>query len=147
MSTDRWTRFEEKRVRHFAALGFSAERISCELGHEFGRSRGAVVGFCSRKGIVLNGDGRADSPERVAARKARPKAQKAVRPWRPQKPYGPDQTDSLIAPTGPGISLLSAEADSCRFVLGDPKSLMVCGEKTAQGRSYCAFHGRACVGI
>jgi hypothetical protein len=56
------------------------------------------------------------------------------RVWRPREPAPPKQIEGLVPVVSSGISLWDAGNDQCRFVYGEPRALVVCGEKTLRGR-------------
>lgn len=130
---------EDQRIRDLASLGYSGQRISRELLPEIKRSRSAVIAYCSRNGIELHG--------KTGYPPGLPRASRIIekkREWRRNKPYQPDQKDSLLPPSGSGVHLLEAGRNSCRFIQGDPRYLLICGEPTVRDSSYCAFHTKAC---
>ena len=136
----RWTETKEQKDRELAAKNYTAERISQGLSTY--RTRAAIIGYCGRRGIVLNGDGRAALRPKKVPKQGVSDAREAT--FRPHKIAEVGQKDSLIPPSGPGIHLADAGDRSCRLIYGEPRNLIVCGSDAVRGGPYCSFHKKLC---
>jgi len=113
-----------------AGRGYSASEIARELGH---RSRSAIIGFCQREGIRL---------------KARPwkngRANGAPPVPRPPAPPKPAPSAPILPPSNKSVSLNDAEAHHCRFIVSEPRDLLICGAEIHLG-PYCRYHAAMCL--
>ena len=111
--------------------GYWASQIAAELG----TTRGAIIGKVHRLGLP--------QPKRhqpQSARKIRERARHRPVPNTPQ-PEAP----RVIAP--PILSLPvhihDLERHHCRWIPGEPSSLLYCGKDRSKGSPYCSQHTRA----
>lgn len=123
--------------KHLASEGKSGQFIAWQMGT--GVSRSAVIGFCSRNGIVLHG-----KPGYVASKSQAKKKPPWPRPRQRRKSPQPIPDPTLLDPkfnSTEWISLLDAMPYHCRWPLSAPRELRCCGKAVAfVGSVYCRLH-------
>jgi len=153
-----WPRPEYDKLIALTAEGYSAAEVARRLNEEFGatRTRNAVIGKLNRiGGIKLTPEARARKNERdrqswlrsfrkrqrhapvTAARVKRKKSalQEALLNL-PEYPTDLDNSDNAI-------SLFNVrDGTHCKFVLGDPAAMTMCGAAPVAGHSWCPRHAR-----
>lgn len=108
-------------VKELAARGLSAAQIAAEIG---GTTRNAVIGFCSRRKVQLQG-------VPIAGGHNRPKKTATVIPFPKSRP------------NRGRVKMMDLGSDTCRRPLFDdpkgvhPDQMFFCGEVTAPSSSWC----------
>jgi GcrA cell cycle regulator len=137
-----WTEDRIRRICDLFARGWSAGRISDEIG---GTSRSAVIGKLHRLGLTRRGN-----PRMAAIRKKSgpPKSKPSSPPPMPVARISPPPVQPGIATaiaveiTATRVGLLAAAPDQCRWPAADDGSAtLVCGAAVRAG-SWCAAHAR-----
>jgi len=122
----KWRPQDIETVRQMACEGAKAHEIAPIIG----KSVRAVLGLCWRHKIGIDND---SGPRRRRGNEPIPDTPKF-------KFEGIASMPSNLGPRpqGPGVDLLDAGRNQCRYILGDPRSQRCCGEP-ADG-SWCHHH-------
>ncbi|WP_439398492.1 GcrA family cell cycle regulator [Bradyrhizobium sp. PMVTL-01] len=137
-----WTDELVEQVRNYAEAGMSAREIACNVG----TTRNAVIGLCSRRGIVLDGrlkrGPRAKGhPVAKSSGEPRPRAVR-VRDWLPNVKPEPVIVLPPSPPSVTPVSILELNDARCRWPLGDfadRPPYQYCGAKAFAG-AWCPYH-------
>ncbi len=136
-----WTDERVEQLKKYWAEGLSASQIASKMG---GVTRNAVIGKVHRLGL----SGRATpaqpkrgcdvaSPEDAVAAPAAPRAFDAA-------PSDPEFVAPTFVAETDFMTVATMKRNSCKWPVGDPASddFHFCGEPTAPGKPYCAYHAR-----
>ncbi|TCU34072.1 GcrA family cell cycle regulator [Rhizobium azibense] len=138
---------KKKLLSELAAQGLSASQIAAEIG---GTSRNAIIGFCHRKKIPLNGS--RGGPGKSFDRRNNVVSIKIAKP-RPAKPKLTNDPADVVAlglqvkpqeksKSGP-VNIFGLDYSTCRGPLNDnyrgvePELMMFCGEVAEPDSSWC----------
>jgi GcrA cell cycle regulator len=106
------------------------------IAREMHTTRNAIIGKAYRmrlspRGSTANVADKSIKPTRVPTKpRARPRPA-AVTPIRVQ---------SRQYPPGAPIPLIDLQSHHCRWVLGDPRDMLFCGQRKLEPHSYCELH-------
>ncbi len=139
MTVIRWAPERQAELTRMWAEGLSQGLIAERLG----ATRSAVSGQINRLKLPKRkGTLRKDRHGNVMACSIPPKPKVAVVS---NKRQPPSRTFSA-PPPAPSLEMVfrAAEKDGCRWMSGDPREMLFCGDATVRGGSYCeAHHARA----
>ena len=145
-----WTEEETELLLKLHAEGQSSRQV----GKQLGRSHSSVIGRLHRLADQRGDDGKRRYPQltqirRTAPARIKPSGRMASLVFGPVSPERPAPRLDLVtdAPAPPAsspttVKLLELGPHQCRWPLGDPRKpgFGFCGEKSAEGRSYCEHH-------
>ncbi len=163
-----WTPERIDKLKELAAAGLSASQIAKRL---CGVTRSAVLGKLYRMGIPSNtrqnGDhAQGKKPRRNAVSKR--KSEGAAQRMEPAVAQVNDDDGLPIAAfdddaravmarmeaeararraAGDAIHVFDIAHDQCRYVLGEPEDLLMCGRAVWPGTTMCPGHMRRCCGV
>lgn len=138
-----WTDERVEQLKTLWAEGLSAAQIANKMG---GVTRNAVIGKVHRLG--LSGRATPAKPQRGCSLMEEKKEQTAsARPApRDMKPVipEPDFTTPMVLDGGDLATVSTIKNNMCKWPIGDPAKddFHFCGQGTATGKSYCAYHAR-----
>lgn len=128
---------ELKMIKELTEQGSSSREIAEQLNFNFPtqprRTRNSVIGLAYRKGwklLASNKRPKKDKPLPIVAESKLPPVIMLFPNYietTPHHGYGPRV-------------LLDAQQDHCRWIAGDPKSMLICGYRADSGRIYCRDH-------
>ena len=128
-------------LKRFWAEGLSASQIASKMG---GVTRNAVIGKVHRLGLSgraapakpQRGCGLDHAEEDFVARRREP----AMKPIIPE----PEFTAPVVLESGDRTTVSTLTNHMCKWPVGDParEDFHFCGQPTATGKSYCAYHAR-----
>lgn len=148
-STHPWTRELTERLKQLWADGRTASQIAVELG---GTIRSSVSGKVHRLGLTERRKTTSHpwieaGVSRRTSQRQKANAHQRLPQARP-KAFVLDAERSLRdveLPTEIGsnpVKLINLREHHCRWVLGEPKDMLFCGNPMLNGYRYCAGHAR-----
>ena len=122
MRTDLWTPERDAELAKLWASGMTTRNI----GDAMGVTHNAVIGRVHRLGLP----GRSSPIRERKSAVRKPRAKPKPKPVISQKP------------TSPSLEMIfrAAEKGGCRWMSGDPREMLFCGDATVRGGSYCSVH-------
>ncbi|MGI9485453.1 MAG: GcrA family cell cycle regulator [Geminicoccaceae bacterium] len=97
-------------------------KTAAEIGKLLGKNKNQVIGRANRLGLQT------PKPEHIDTR--------------PRSGPGRRRKLSVIRPKGPRV--LSAGADGCQWLDGEPRERRFCGDPVREGSSFCDDHHQRC---
>ncbi len=142
-----WSEEDETELRKLASKGLSATAIGVKLK----KTRGAIVGWCSRNGVTLTGRIKSliPGPEPQALPKSRTGSFGRTRAKElrqiAEAPEAVIVREEVKKPTWPryptenSVHIMVAKEEHCRMPLWNSmyRTGLVCGEPTSGGKPYC----------
>lgn len=145
MKTSGWTADEDRRAQEYLNQDLSFKQVGAALD----RSRCSVISRANRKSWDYPGKKRAvggkrESP-RPLPRHELPEAKHELPKPIQHPPHNPPPLKNLPEKIG-SVSFIDARNDQCRFVVGDARTLICCGDEVVPGHSWCAHHAQIVYG-
>ncbi len=140
-----WNDERVELLKKLWAEGLSASQIANKMG---GVTRNAVIGKVHRLG--LSGRATPAKPQRGCATLSKPALSATESaPEASAKTYDPIVTEPefmapLVLDDGDLTTVSTLTKNMCKWPMGDPAKddFHFCGQPTAPGKSYCAYHAR-----